>query len=58
MSLREIFTIRSRRDDVDQSRYADRSDIAAFNEARTDAERSRVIDGVRARARATPPPRR
>lgn len=58
MSLREIFTIRSRRDDVDETRHADRSDIAAFNEARTDAERSLVIDRVRARARAASPPRR
>jgi hypothetical protein len=58
MSLREIFTIRSRHDDADDTRYADRADIAAFNEARTDVERHRVIDSVRARARAGSAPRR
>jgi hypothetical protein len=51
MSLRDIFTTR-RHEGADDTRYADRADIAAFNEARTDAERFRVIDGVRARARA------
>jgi hypothetical protein len=53
MSLREILTTtRSRHHDADETRYADRADIAAFNEARTDVERHRVVDGVRARARA------
>ncbi len=56
MSLRDILPTRSRRDD-DETRYADRADIAAFNEARTDADRFRVIDGVRARARAAAPRR-
>jgi hypothetical protein len=51
MSLREIIPFR-RHEDADDTRYADRADIAAFNEARTDVERSRVIAGVRARARA------
>jgi len=52
MSLRDILPIRSRRDLADETPFADRADIAAFNEARTDVERSRVIAGVRARARA------
>ncbi len=51
MSLRTFFPLR-RRDDAHETRFADRADIAAFNEARTDADRSRVIAGVRARARA------
>jgi len=51
MSLRDIIN-RRRHEDADEARYADRADIAAFNEARTDAERSRVIASVRARARA------
>jgi hypothetical protein len=51
MSLRNIISFR-RHEDADDTRYADRADIAAFNEARTDVERSRVIAGVRARARA------
>ena len=51
MSLRDILSLRSRRD-AETTHYADRTDIAAFNEARTDAERVRVLDGVRARARA------
>ena len=58
MSLRDIFTSRSRRDDADETQYADRADIALFNEARTDADRHRVVDGVRARARASARPRR
>jgi hypothetical protein len=51
MSLRTIIPVR-RHEDADDTRYADRADIAAFNEARSDEERSRVIAGVRARARA------
>ena len=51
MSLRDILPFR-RHEDADDTRYADRADIAAFNEARSDEERSRVIAGVRARARA------
>jgi hypothetical protein len=52
MKLRDILSLRRHEDTADDTRYADRADIAAFNEARTDAERFRVIDGVRARARA------
>jgi hypothetical protein len=51
MSLRDILPFR-RHEDADDPRHADRTDIAAFNEARSDEERSRVIAGVRARARA------
>jgi hypothetical protein len=51
MNLRDIIN-RRRHEDADETRFADRADIAAFNEARSDAERHRVIDGVRARARA------
>ena len=51
MSLRDILPFR-RHEDAADTRYADRTDIAAFNEARSDEERSRVIAGVRARARA------
>jgi hypothetical protein len=52
MSLRNIISLRRHQDAAD-TQYADRADIAAFNEARTDIERFRVIDGVRARARAS-----
>jgi hypothetical protein len=51
MSLRDILPFR-RHEDAADTQFADRADIAAFNEARTDVERSRVIAGVRARARA------
>jgi hypothetical protein len=51
MSIRDILPFR-RHEDADETHYADLADIAAFDKARSEQERSRIVDSVRARARA------